>query len=309
MPQKSEDLSPNWDNSDDECQHILLNCAWTITSANGTLTVVITCLKWTFNHDFWIRVTAHPEGNPHISKQIDINKHNPLLESLSEALDEYEDFPEPHLNSHQLHIGGELLDSLPWKNILSTMANTHLAYPDLAIDKFSGTDPDQDAESFIQLFERKINFALGDSPADSGELVNYTFRKKLLFSSLPRGLGWRTQREQLADHCSNPASTMFNFRLRFIRNYPSGQLTKRPVYSEAILPTRVNCGSPRSCHCSSSIMSLNPSELLLCQTLPTPPVLFSLTPPNHFSITSTPVSCRVIANAWTIAQRKEKKNF
>ena len=40
------------------------------------------------------------------------------------------------------------------------MANTHLAYPDLAIDKFSATDPDQDAESLIQLIERKINFAL-----------------------------------------------------------------------------------------------------------------------------------------------------
>ena len=61
------------------------------------------------------------------------------------------------------------------------MANTHLAYPDLAINKFSGTDPDQDAESFIQLIERKINFALGDAPADAGELVNYTFRKKRCF--------------------------------------------------------------------------------------------------------------------------------
>ena len=67
------------------------------------------------------------------------------------------------------------------------MANTHLAYPDLAIDKFSGTHPDQDAESFIQLIERKINFALGDASADAGELVNYTFRKKALFSSLLRG--------------------------------------------------------------------------------------------------------------------------
>ena len=65
------------------------------------------------------------------------------------------------------------------------MANTHLAYPDLAIDKFSGTDTDQDAESFIHLIERKINFALGN--ADAGELVNYTFRKKALFSSLLRG--------------------------------------------------------------------------------------------------------------------------
>ena len=112
MPQKSEDLPPKWDNIDDESQHIPLNCPRTITSANGALTVVITCLKWTFKYDFSIRVTAHPEGKPHISKQIDFNKHNPLLESLSEALDEYEAFPEPHLNSYQLHILGELLDSL-----------------------------------------------------------------------------------------------------------------------------------------------------------------------------------------------------
>ena len=99
MPQESESLPPNWDNIDVECQLIPLNCPWTITSANGTLTVVITCLKWTFNYVFWITVTAHPEGNPYISKQIDNIRHNPLLESLSEALDEYEDFPEPHLNS------------------------------------------------------------------------------------------------------------------------------------------------------------------------------------------------------------------
>ena len=62
--------------------------------------------------------------------------------------------------------------------IFITMAAAHLAYPDLAVDKFSGTDLDQDAESFTQLIERKINFALGDAPGDAGELANYTFRKK-----------------------------------------------------------------------------------------------------------------------------------
>ena len=67
------------------------------------------------------------------------------------------------------------------------MAATHLAYPDLALDKFSGTDPDQDAESFIQLMERKINFALGDAPANPDALANYTFPKKALFSSLLGG--------------------------------------------------------------------------------------------------------------------------
>ena len=67
------------------------------------------------------------------------------------------------------------------------MAATHLAYPDLALDKYSGTDPDQDAESFIQLIERKISFAHGDAPANPEALVNYNFRKKALFSSLLRG--------------------------------------------------------------------------------------------------------------------------
>ena len=56
--------------------------------------IVIICMKWTFIYDFWIRVTAHPERNPNILKQIDIIKHNPLLVSLSKALDDYEDFTE-----------------------------------------------------------------------------------------------------------------------------------------------------------------------------------------------------------------------
>ena len=112
MPQKSENLPPKGDEIDDECQHLPLNCPWTIPSGNETLTVVITCLKWTFNYDFWIIVIAHPEGNLNSSQQIDINKDNPLLESLSEALDENEAFPGPHLNSYQLHILGKLLDSL-----------------------------------------------------------------------------------------------------------------------------------------------------------------------------------------------------
>ena len=67
------------------------------------------------------------------------------------------------------------------------MAAAHLACPDLAVDKVSGTDRDQDAESFIQLIELKINFALGDARGDAGELANYTHRKKALFSSLLRG--------------------------------------------------------------------------------------------------------------------------
>ena len=68
------------------------------------------------------------------------------------------------------------------------MANAHLAYPDLALDKFSGTDPDQDAEAFILLIECKFDFALGTEPdAADDEHFIYLFRKKSLFSSLLRG--------------------------------------------------------------------------------------------------------------------------
>ena len=48
------------------------------------------------------------------------------------------------------------------------MAKSHLAYPDLAIDKFSGTDPDQNIDTSIQLIERKINFSRGDALGDAG---------------------------------------------------------------------------------------------------------------------------------------------
>ena len=98
------------------------------------------------------------------------------------------------------------------------MANTHLAHPDIALDKFSGTDPDQDAEPFIQLSERKINFALGDAPADDGELVNYTFRKKALFSSLLRGPTAEWYESKITN-----ATTWENVRTKFITRFSDGR--------------------------------------------------------------------------------------
>ena len=94
------------------------------------------------------------------------------------------------------------------------MANTHLAYPDLALDKFSGTDPGQDAESFVQPIERKINFALGDAPADPDDLVSYTFRKKALFSSLLRGTAAEWY-ENIIEIATTGADTREQFITRF----------------------------------------------------------------------------------------------
>ena len=112
MPQFFENLPPKWDDIKEDSEHISLACPWTISCKNGTLEFIITSLEWTFNHAFWIRVTAHSEGNPNISKQINIDKNHPLLESLSGALNDYADIPEPHLDFLQLHFLRELLDFL-----------------------------------------------------------------------------------------------------------------------------------------------------------------------------------------------------
>ena len=104
MPHKIEDLQPNWDDFEEEYQHIPLECPWSIACEDGTLAFIITSSDWTFNYDFWIRLTAHPEESPSISKQINVDKHHLLLESLSEALNDFLKIPEPHLNSLQLHI-------------------------------------------------------------------------------------------------------------------------------------------------------------------------------------------------------------
>ena len=99
------------------------------------------------------------------------------------------------------------------------MANAHVAYPDLALDKLSGTDPDRDAEAFIRLIECKINFALGTEPdeADDAHAI-YLFRKKALLSSLPRG--------PAAEWCGSTiqdAMTWNEVRTLFITRFSDGR--------------------------------------------------------------------------------------
>ena len=71
---------------EDECKRIPLNCNWTITSEDVSLTVIITYLTSTFNYEFCVRVTAYPLGAPIVSQQLDLDDHHPLLRSLTDAL-------------------------------------------------------------------------------------------------------------------------------------------------------------------------------------------------------------------------------
>ena len=75
----------------------------------------------------------------------------------------------------------EVTEYLSLKFEQKPMVATHLDYPDIALDKYSVTHSDQDAEPFTRLIEPKNKFALADGPANPDALANYTFCKKSLF--------------------------------------------------------------------------------------------------------------------------------
>ena len=100
------------------------------------------------------------------------------------------------------------------------MANGHLAYPDLALDKFSGTDPDQDAKAFIRLKECKIIFTVG-TEQDAADLEHgiYLFTKKALFSSSLRGPAAEWYGNTIQDAMTwNEVQTLFITRFLDERN-------------------------------------------------------------------------------------------
>ena len=48
------------------------------------------------------------------------------------------------------------------------MAANVVAYPDIALKKFTGLDPSEDAQEFFSLIQSKIQFSLGArDPADA----------------------------------------------------------------------------------------------------------------------------------------------
>ena len=69
MPKKSGSSITHLDElRKEECKLIPLNCIWPITSQDTNLTVIITCLKWTFSFEFCVRVVAYQLGAPNIPK-------------------------------------------------------------------------------------------------------------------------------------------------------------------------------------------------------------------------------------------------
>ena len=116
MPQHFESSITHLDElPEEECKLISINCIWRIICPDTNLIVFITCLKWTFNFEFSVRVTTYQLRAPSIPKQRDLDDHHHPLRSLTGARILYETFPEPHLNSHQLEHLEELMEYLHFK--------------------------------------------------------------------------------------------------------------------------------------------------------------------------------------------------
>ena len=138
---------------------------------------------------------------------------------------------ESHVNSHQLHFLGELLDFLFWEIIIPKTAIAHLACPDLALDNLSGTDSDQDAEAFIRLRECRISFALGTEPEVADwEHVIYLFRKEVFFSSLLKRPATECYRSTIQD-----AVTWNEVRTLFITKFSDGNIFRHRMEVEHCL--------------------------------------------------------------------------
>ena len=90
----------------------------------------------------------------------------------------------------------------------------------MALDNFSGTDPDQDAEAFIRLIECKNNFALGTEPNEPDvEHAIYLLRRNALFSSLLREPAAEWYGSTIQDAMTwNEVRTLFITRLSDGRN-------------------------------------------------------------------------------------------
>ena len=94
------------------------------------------------------------------------------------------------------------------------MAENTVSFPEIALDKFSCKDPDQNAKSSLLTVKNKINISLGSRPNDVAKRAGYLFRKKALFSSLLLG----PAAEWYADSI-NDAETWDQIRTAFIDRF------------------------------------------------------------------------------------------
>ena len=97
---------------ENKIEEIELNCPWTITVPSGAShDFLITKLRWSFEHPFWLTASIYPIDYPAKPIILDIKRETLAFAKHSFNLTLYKTYPEPHLTQHDIHTLRELMDS------------------------------------------------------------------------------------------------------------------------------------------------------------------------------------------------------
>ena len=93
-------------------EEIELNCPWTITVPSGaSQDFMITKLRWSFEHAFWLKASIYPIDNPAKPITLDNKRGTLAFVKLFINLTVYKKYPETHLTQHDIHTLRELMDT------------------------------------------------------------------------------------------------------------------------------------------------------------------------------------------------------
>ena len=89
-----------------------LNCPWTITVPSvASHDLMITKLRWSFEHPFSLTATIFPIDNPATPIILNIKRETLAFAKLFITLTLYKKYPEPHLTQHDINTLRELMDT------------------------------------------------------------------------------------------------------------------------------------------------------------------------------------------------------
>ena len=97
---------------ENKIEEIELNCPWTITVPSGAShDSMITKLRWSFQHPFWLIAHIYSFDNPAKPIIHDFERETLAFAKLFIILTLYKKYPEPHLTQHDIHTLRELMDT------------------------------------------------------------------------------------------------------------------------------------------------------------------------------------------------------
>ena len=97
---------------ENKIKEIELNCPWNIIVPSGaSYDFMITKLRWSIDHPFWLIARIYPIDNPAKPITLDIKREILAFAKLFVTLTLYKRYLEPHLTQHDIHTLRELMDT------------------------------------------------------------------------------------------------------------------------------------------------------------------------------------------------------